>query len=73
MIRTSENLYKNGFLILNNCIDQKTINNIAKKMNETLLKEISHFKLKKKKSLTDNFNQLTKKISGFENTTFSTI
>ena len=66
MIRPSENLYKNGFLILNNCIDQKIINNIIKKINETLIKEITHFKLKKKKSLTDNFNQLTKKISQFE-------
>ena len=66
MIRSSDNLYKNGFLILNNCIDQKIINNIAKKINETLLKEIIRLKLKKKKNLTDNFNQLIKKISQFE-------
>ena len=66
MTQICDKLFKDGFLIINNCIDTKVINNIAKKVNESFLNYIDHLKLKRKKNLIDNFNQLAKKTSQFE-------
>ena len=61
MTQISDKLFKDGFLIINNCIDTKVTNNIVKKINVLLLNYIDRLKLKRKKNLTDNFNQLAKK------------
>ena len=66
MTQISDKLFKDGFLIINNCIDTKVINNIVKKVNVSLVNYIDHLKLKRKKNLTDNFNQLANKTSQFE-------
>ena len=66
MTQISDKLFKDGFLIINNCIDTKVTNNIVKKINVLLLNYIDRLKLKRKKNLTDNFNQLAKKTSQFE-------
>ena len=49
MTQISDKLFKDGFLIINNCIDTKVINNIVKKVNVSLVNYIDHLKLKKKK------------------------
>ena len=49
MTQISDKLFKNGFLIINNCIDAKVINNIVKKVNEVTFKLYRSFKIKEKK------------------------